>query len=192
MVDVIVLIVLVLSTLLAWSRGIVREGMSILGWLVALLVALKFAYAVVPLIEGLPLIKDYLAGSCELLTGAAFVVLFVAGMITMALITPLLTGFIQNSALSAFDGGLGALFGFARGVAIIVLLIILYDNFVKASSPLTMIEQSKSYSIFSGPKESVQNNLPNEDVAPSWFAKQYDNLTSHCPAPTTTQAEPTT
>ena len=180
MVDGVVLIVLVLSTLLAWSRGIVREGMSILGWIVALVVAAKFAHLMVPIVQELPFIKDYLADSCELLTAVGFVALFVGGMIVMALITPLLTGMIENSALSAFDGGLGALFGFARGIAIVLLVIIIYDNFVQASTPLPIIEQSKSYEIFSSPKATITDQLPDQDAAPSWIAAQFDNLTSHC------------
>ncbi len=183
MVDGIVLIVLVLSTLLAWSRGIIREGMSIIGWIIALIVAAKFAHLMVPIVQDLPFVKDYLADSCELLTAVGFVALFVAGMIVMALITPLMTGMIQNSALSAFDGGLGALFGFARGIAIVLLVIIIYDNFVQASTPLPMIEQSKSYAIFSSPKETITDQLPDQDAAPSWIAAQFDSLTSHCAVP---------
>ena len=43
-VDAVVAVIIVLSSLLAYSRGLVREAMAIAGWVAAAIVAFVFAH----------------------------------------------------------------------------------------------------------------------------------------------------
>ena len=71
-IDAVVAVVIVLSALLAYSRGLVREVMAILGWIAAAILAFVFAPQVQPLVKELPVIGDFLSDSCELSIIAAF------------------------------------------------------------------------------------------------------------------------
>ena len=53
-IDGVVAVVIVLSALLAYSRGFVREAMAIAGWVVAAIVAFLFAPQVEPLVREIP------------------------------------------------------------------------------------------------------------------------------------------
>ena len=54
-VDGVVAVIIVLSALLAYSRGLVREAMAIAGWVAAAFLAFIFAPQVQPLVKELPM-----------------------------------------------------------------------------------------------------------------------------------------
>ena len=47
-----------LSAILAWARGLVREALSIAGWIVAAFAGFAFAPMVAPLLRELPILRD--------------------------------------------------------------------------------------------------------------------------------------
>ena len=55
-IDAVVAAVIILSAILAWSRGFVRESLAILGWIGAAVLAFIFAAAMRPLIAQLPVL----------------------------------------------------------------------------------------------------------------------------------------
>ena len=65
-IDGVILAIVLISAILAYARGIVREAMAIVGWLVAAGVAFAFAPQMVPLVKEIPIIGPILADSCEL------------------------------------------------------------------------------------------------------------------------------
>ena len=60
-IDGVVALVIVLSGLLAYSRGFVREALAIAGWVVAAILAFMFAPQVQPLIKEIPYVGDFIA-----------------------------------------------------------------------------------------------------------------------------------
>ena len=58
--------VIVLSAILAYSRGFVREAMAIVGWVGAAVLAFIFAPTAQPLVKEIPVLGEFLADSCEL------------------------------------------------------------------------------------------------------------------------------
>ena len=50
-IDGVVGLVIIVSALLAYSRGLVREGLAIVGWIVAALMGFMFAGQAAPLIK---------------------------------------------------------------------------------------------------------------------------------------------
>ena len=65
-------LIIILSAILAFSRGLVRELMAILGWIGAAIAAYYFAPGVQPLVKELPVVGEFLSDSCELSVVAAF------------------------------------------------------------------------------------------------------------------------
>ena len=56
-VDGVVALVIVVSAILAYSRGFVREAMSIAGWIVAAVLAYMFAPKAEPLVREIPTMR---------------------------------------------------------------------------------------------------------------------------------------
>jgi membrane protein required for colicin V production len=98
-IDGIIAAVIVLSAILAYSRGLVRESLAIAGWVGAAVLAFVFAARAEPLIKELPVVGAFLAESCELSIIAAFAAVFALGLVLMSLFTPLFSSAVQRSVL---------------------------------------------------------------------------------------------
>ena len=103
LVDGGVAVIIVLSAILAYSRGFVREAMAIAGWVGAAFLAYIFAPSVQPLVKELPMVGKFLADSCELSIIGAFALVFAVGLIVASLFTPLFSSVLQGSALGGID-----------------------------------------------------------------------------------------
>jgi membrane protein required for colicin V production len=103
----------VMGISIAWGvwRGLVREVMSLAGWVIAFLAANLFA---APLAETLPASIS----RPELRVLAAFVGIFVLSLAVATLAGLLLSRIIRAIGLGSLDATLGALFGVARGLLI--------------------------------------------------------------------------
>ncbi len=179
-IDAAVAGVIVLSAILAYSRGFVREAMAIVGWIGAAILAFIFAPSVQPLVKELPVVGSFLADSCELSIVAAAAGVFAVGLIIAALFTPLFSSVIQRSALGGIDQGLGFLFGVARGVLLVAVAFIVYDR-AMGNQPIPMVEDSRSQRVFSSFQANLDANIPTD--APGWILERYNDLTQACVVP---------
>lgn len=188
-------LIIIISSILAFSRGLVRELMAILGWVGAAVAAYYFAPSVQPLVKELPVVGEFLSDSCELSVVAAFAGVFVVGLIVAALFTPLFSGAVQRSALGGIDQALGFLFGAARGVLLIAIAFIVYDR-VLSTNPIPMIDESRTALVFANFQSRIDENIPSD--APGWIVDRYNDLTNICApgsapvAPVTPEAAPAT
>lgn len=176
-IDAIVAVVILLSAILAYSRGFVREALSIAGWIGAAILAYLFAGAARPLIAQIPVLDKFLANSCELATIAGFAAVFALALVVFSIITPLFSSVVSNSALGGVDQGLGFLFGVARGVILILVAFVVYDRVIGAQS-IPVVDNSRAAQIFSGLTGSVDDQIP--DDAPGWLVSRYEGLVNDC------------
>lgn len=190
LIDGIVAVVIVLSAILAYSRGLVRELMAILGWIGAAVLAFLFAAQAQPLVKEIPYLDKILGDSCELSIIAAFALVFAVGLVLAALFTPLLSGAVQRSVLGGVDQGLGFLFGAIRGVLLVAIAFIVYDRAVAADT-VPMIDNSRSAKVFAAFQGNLDEQIPSD--APGWIVAQYEKLVNSCsgdaPAPAAAPAE---
>ena len=126
LIDGLVALVIVLSAILAYSRGFVREAMAIAGWVGAAFLAFLFAPSAQPLIKEIPVLGDFLGDSCELSIIAAFAAVFAVGLVLASLFTPLFSSVVQRSVLGGLDQGMGFLFGVVRGVLLVGVAFLVY------------------------------------------------------------------
>ena len=185
-------LIVVVSAILAFSRGLVRELMAIIGWVGAAIAAYYFAPGVQPLVKELPVVGEFLSESCELSVVAAFAGVFVIGLIVAALFTPLFSGAVQRSAIGGIDQALGFLFGAARGVLLIAITFIVYDR-VLSDQAIPMIDESRTALVFANFQAQIDQNIPTD--APGWIVDRYNDLTDVCAvggAPVTPEAAPET
>lgn len=185
LIDGIVAVIIVVSAILAYSRGFVREGLAIGGWIVAAIAAYYFAPTLEPLIAEIPIeqVRNIL-DNCELGTIAAFFVVMVGGLIITSIFTPLFAGAVQRSFLGGLDQGLGFLFGVLRGALLVVIALVIYDRVV-ISDPIPMIEDSRTAKLFESLTTSVNDQIPEE--APGWITARYNDLIAHCTATSGTE-----
>ena len=115
-IDGIVAAVIILSAILAYARGFVRESLAILGWIGAAILAFIFAPTVRPMVAQIPGLNKFLADSCELSIIAGFAAVFALALVLFSILTPLFSSVVQRSALGGVDQGMGFLFGVVVGV----------------------------------------------------------------------------
>lgn len=113
--DYAVLAILLMSVVVSVLRGLVREILSLIGWIAAFVVASLFAGDVAKLLaptldpQGLGLIAAFLL----VLVGMALVSAIVGWGVMKA---------VAAAGMTLADRGLGGLFGLARGLVIVVAL----------------------------------------------------------------------
>ena len=114
-VDLVLLGVFVLSVLVGLWRGFVFEIVSLLGWLLAYVIANSagpFLADLIPLGSTDPQVRLW----------AAYIVVFVLVLLTCTLLARLLRALVSATPLSFVDRLLGGVFGVARGMLILVVV----------------------------------------------------------------------
>ena len=116
--DYLVLFVLICSVVISTLRGLVKEILSLLGWVVSFVVANAYG-------ENLAiLLPDAIPGSATRLI-VAFIALFIGVRLLMALLTMAIDAVVKTSGLTVADRGLGGLFGLGRGLVIVLAVVLL-------------------------------------------------------------------
>ena len=178
-IDAVVAGVIILSAILAWSRGFVRESLAILGWIGAAVLAFLFAPAMRPLVAQLPVLDRFLGDSCELATIAGFAVVFALALVVFSIITPLFSSVVQRSALGGVDQGMGFLFGVARGILLVAIAFIVYDR-VMTTQDVAVVENSRSAQVFERMRLQMDDQIPAD--APGWIVTRYEQMVMGCTA----------
>jgi membrane protein required for colicin V production len=177
-IDGIAAIVIVMSALLAYSRGLVRELMAILGWVGAAVGAYIFAPQVQPLVKELPVVGEFLTDSCELSVIASFTVVFVIILIIVSFFTPLFSTLVNRSIFGGLDQGLGFLFGVARGILLVVVAFFVY--YIVSPDAITIVDQSRSAVVFGQISGEIENEAPQQAV--TWVEARFNSLVGACEA----------
>ena len=115
--DYVVLCILIASIVISTLRGLIKEILSLVSWIVAFVVANMYGAQLAPLLP------DMIPGEALRLI-AAFVALFIGVRLLMALVMLAIDAIIKASGLSLADRGLGGLFGLARGIVIVLAVVI--------------------------------------------------------------------
>lgn len=116
--DYVVLFILVSSVIISTMRGVVKEILSLAGWVAAFVVANAFGAKLAPMLPSV------LPGEALRLI-VAFIALFLGVRVLMGLLAMALGALIEASGLSLADRGLGGLFGLGRGIVIVLTGVIL-------------------------------------------------------------------
>jgi len=116
--DYVVLFILVSSVVISTMRGLVKEILSLLGWVAAFVVANAFGAKLAPMLPSV------IPGEALRLI-VAFIALFLGVRVLMGLLALAIGALIEASGLTLADRGLGGLFGLARGIVIVLAGVIL-------------------------------------------------------------------
>lgn len=127
-VDISIFVIISLSVLVGVVRGFIREALSLLVWGLAFWVALEYT----PKLAGL--FADTITASSPRLV-ISFAVLFLATLILGGVIGYIINKLVRKTSLSSLDRSIGMLFGLARGVVVIVVLVMVINVTPLARAP---------------------------------------------------------
>lgn len=144
--------IILVSAGISLIRGFVREAISLATWVVAAWVAVSF---VIPFAH---ILAPHIHSSA-LRNVVAFAILFVAVLIIGGLINHLFSQLVENTGLSGTDRLLGLLFGLARGILLVAVLVLL-GNMSSVHSPAW--QQSQLIPQFQGMAHWLQKFVPQE------------------------------
>lgn len=116
--DYLVIFVMVTSVIISMLRGLVKEVLSLAGWVVAFVVANAYAAALAVMLPAV------VPGEVLRLI-LAFIALFIGVRILMGLLSMALGALLDAGGLSLFDRAFGAVFGVGRGLVIVLTAVIL-------------------------------------------------------------------
>jgi membrane protein required for colicin V production len=116
--DYVVLFILVSSVVISTMRGLVKEILSLAGWVAAFIVANAFGAKLAPMLPSV------IPGEALRLI-VAFIALFLGVRVLMGLLALAIGALIEASGLTLADRGLGGLFGLGRGIVIVLAGVIL-------------------------------------------------------------------
>lgn len=116
--DLVILGIIVLSALISLIRGFVKESISLITWIVAAVLAFRYFSPMAELLEPFveaPTIRNV----------AAFAILFIFTLVVGAIVNFIMSQLVSKTGLSGTDKALGVVFGAARGVLIVTMVVLL-------------------------------------------------------------------
>lgn len=153
--DIAVAVILLLSGLLALSRGFVHEVLSIGSWVGAALITL-FGFAHVR-----PYARDLIENEmiADIAAGAGT---FIIALVILTIITKLIAEQVQGSALNPLDRSLGFVFGLFRGVLIVCLIYGAVSWFIPADKQPDWLRTAKSMPLIEQGTELLKSLIPSD------------------------------
>jgi len=116
--DYLVLFILISSVVISTLRGLVKEILSLVGWVAAFVVANAFGAKLAPMLPSV-----FPGETVRLIV--AFIALFLGVRVLMGLLSLAIGALIDATGLTLADRGLGGLFGLGRGIVIVLAGVIL-------------------------------------------------------------------
>ncbi|MEO8018476.1 MAG: CvpA family protein [Pseudomonadota bacterium] len=111
-VDYIIIAILIISAVMGLVRGLLREAIAVITWILAIVLAWSFGSSLEPMMGGV------LVGS-PMRIWAARAIIFVFVLLLGGAVSVILGHFVRVSMFAGMDKFLGFVFGIIRGVVIV-------------------------------------------------------------------------
>ena len=131
--DWFILVVLVASGLISFSRGFTKEFLSLFLWVAAFIAAISLEYLATPKI-------DQYIGNPEISKILSYIVVFIIFIFIGGILIKFISKIIKWSGASGFDRFLGVLFGLIRGLIVLFVIFLLLPSSLKTTD---LINNSK-------------------------------------------------
>ena len=155
--DFVILGIVIVSSLIALNRGLIKEVLSIIGWVLSTVVII-YALPVC-----LPFAKKYIDSG--IVAGiATSLVLFVLFFIIWIYTTSSIVGKIRTSKLNGLDRFLGLFFGIMRAFLLIVLFNIMINWIIPSDKQPELLEKSKYYIVAGAFAKPLEDMIPQETL----------------------------
>ena len=151
--DLVVIAVVALSGLFALFRGLVVEVLSVVSWVGA---AIVFLYA-------FPLARPYsreVISFTPLADAVAGIAVFLGALIVLSLIGRVLARAVHGGAVNWIDRVLGFVFGLARGVFVLGVLLLGFNQFVPPEEHPNWLKISRTQPIIAWTARALERVIP--------------------------------
>lgn len=155
LLDVVLIVVMLVSALLAMIRGFIREVLSIASWIAAAVVTVYFYPKLLPMAQQ-HVSNDIVA------KGIVIGGLFLGTLIIVSIITIKISDKILDSRIGALDRTLGFIFGLGRGLIIVVVAYLFFDWLVPDRSKPDWVMKAKSKVVLSSTGGWLKAQLPDD------------------------------
>lgn len=155
LLDVLLLVVMLISGLLAMIRGFMREVLSIAAWGIAALATL-WAFPKVT-----PLAQSYFS-SDTVAKGVAIAAVFLITLLVVSIVTVRISDMVLDSKVGALDRSLGFLFGLGRGLIIVVVAFLFFAWLVPDRSQPDWVRGAKSKVVLQSTGQWLMGMLPDD------------------------------
>ena len=117
LLDIILFIGIFISLIIGYTRGFIKEILSIINWLLAAWIAFNYY-------SDLKTITINFINSNIIADAIAFGILFLLSIITLTILSNFISKNINNSLLAPIDKIIGMTFGIIRAILLIIVLFI--------------------------------------------------------------------
>ncbi len=131
--DWFILVVLIASGLISFSRGFTKEFLSLFLWIAAFIAAISLEFLATPKIN------EYI-GNPEISKILSYIVVFVIFIFVGGMLIKFISKLIKWSGASGFDRFLGVIFGLIRGLVVLFVIFLLLPSSLKTTD---LISNSK-------------------------------------------------
>ncbi|GGG56484.1 hypothetical protein GCM10011403_12040 [Pseudohongiella nitratireducens] len=115
-VDIAILAVIALSSLFGIARGLVKEVLSLLVWIAAIVIAYQYSDSLSPMLGSV-------TSNATAQYALAFAIIVIAVLIGGSIVNAFMSRLVNFAGLQASDRILGAAFGMVRGVVICAIVV---------------------------------------------------------------------
>ena len=140
--DILFIVVIVLSAVLAFLNGAVKEGLSLSKWTLSALISKKYLYLLDHYVKIQPLVVKQLV---------AFCLVFILLSLLFQLINVAINHFIKFSGIGLLNKLLGMIFGAGRGIIVCAIITLIIPFLI----PTYNIHDSKLFPLLSPALEMV-------------------------------------
>ena len=155
LLDILLLVVMLISGLLAMIRGFMREVLSIAAWGIAAIATL-YGYSRI-----LPTVKTYVTS--DIVAAAVTIIgVFLITLLVISIITVRISDMILDSRVGALDRTMGFLFGLGRGLIIMVVAFLFFAWLVPDRSQPEWVKSAKSKVVLQSTGEWLMSMLPED------------------------------
>ena len=154
--DILLLVVMLISGLLAMIRGFMREILSIGAWGIAAIAALVLYGRLAPIVKSYANLGDTATNS------VAAAIVFLVTLLLVSIITARISDLVLDSRVGALDRTLGFLFGLGRGLVIVVVAFLFFAWLVPERSQPEWVRGAKSKVVLQSTGQWLMSMLPDD------------------------------
>ncbi|MBO7556015.1 MAG: CvpA family protein [Alphaproteobacteria bacterium] len=151
--DIFIVVVFLLSGLISLNRGLIKEVLSIMGWI----------FSIITIVFLLPIVKPLVNESVQNETMSSIISsigILIVFFIFWFIITSRIVGKIRSSKLSSLDRILGLFFGIVRAALLLILFNIFVGWIITPEEQPEVFKKSKYFQLAGDFAEPIEKLLP--------------------------------
>jgi len=151
--DIVLIVIMLFSAILAMMRGFAREVLSIVAWVCAAIGAYLLDKPFLPLAK--QYIQPDILAKGVLIGGSFFIIL-----IAISLVVILITEIMLESRIGALDRTLGFIFGLARGLLLVAVAFLFFTSLVPQQNYPQWVQNARTMPILQDTGKLIVEFLP--------------------------------